>query len=246
MHNAARLLKEYSRERRELGVTEVARRLGVSTSTAFRLLTTLAEERLLERGESPGTYRLGLAMYELGLLVFPHYGLHDAAIPVLAALRHSTGETVHLAVLDGLDVVFIERLQSPQTVRYVVNVGHRVPAPTSGNGKVMLAHLPPEELEARLAGWKPVAITPYTITSKQALLADLQRVRERGWAQNINESTMGVASVAVPIRDKSGEVIAALSVVAPAARSTAQALRRTRTAALEAAEAISRRLGYVG
>src|SRR5262245_17827144 len=137
VRNAARLLREFARDRRELGVTDVARRLDISTSTAFRLLTTLTEERLLERADTGGRYRRGMAMYELGMMVFPHTGLHDAAIPVLANLRHVTGETVQLAILDHLEVVFVERLESPQTLRYVAGVGHRIPAHASSTGKVL-------------------------------------------------------------------------------------------------------------
>ncbi|MGD9529101.1 IclR family transcriptional regulator [Pseudonocardia sp.] len=246
VRNAARLLKAFSREHRELGVTEAARRLGVGTSTAFRLLTTLTEERLLERGDARGTYRLGLAMYELGVTVFPNLGLHEAAMPALAALRQSTGETVQLAVLDHLEVVFVERLESPQTLRFVARAGHRVPAHAASTGKVLLAHLAPDVLRERLRDWRPIALTQYTIASRAALLVDLRRVAERGWAQNIEESSLGAASVAAPIRDEGGTVIAALSVVAPVSRCNAQALRRNRIAAVDAANAISRRIGYRG
>src|SRR4051812_28300843 len=98
VRNAARLLKEFSIEDRELGVAELARRLGLGTSTVHRLLATLTDERLLERGRTPGTYRLGLAVHELGASVAPHVGLHEAAMPAMAGLRHATGETVQLAV----------------------------------------------------------------------------------------------------------------------------------------------------
>lgn len=243
VRNAARLLKEFADDR-ELGVTEVARRLGVATSTAFRLLSTLHEERLLERADAPGRYRLGMAMYELGATVFPHTGLHEAAVPVLANLRHSTGETVQLAVLDHLEVVFIERLESPQTLRFVAGVGHRMPAHASSTGKAMLAFLPPAVLAARLEDWTPSRYTRNTISSKAALLTDLRRVTARGWAQNVEESALGAVSVAAPIRDEAGSVVAALSVVLPVSRADRQAMRGCTAAVLAAAETISRRLGW--
>jgi len=242
VRNAARLLREFAGDRPELGVTEVARRLDISTSTAFRLLTTLAEERLLERVDGAGRYRLGVAMYELGVTVFPHTGLHEAAVPVLANLRHVTGETVQLAILDHLEVVFVERLESPQTLRYVAGVGHRIPAHASSTGKALLAFLPPDVLAARLADWKPVRFTRHTIVSKPALLADLRRVAERGWAQNVEEGTLGAVSVGAPIRDGGGDVVAALSVVLPVARADKQAMRRCIASVVEAADAISARL----
>lgn len=246
VRNAARLLKEFAGDRRDLGVTDVARRLGISTSTAFRLLTTLTEERLLERADTAGRYRLGIAMYELGVTVFPHTGLHEAAIPVLANLRHATGEAVQLGILDHLEVVFVERLESPQTLRYIARVGHRLPAHASSTGKVMLAFLPPDVLAARLADWTPVRLTRRTIVSKAALLSDLRRVAERGWAQNVEEGTLGTVSVAAPIRDATGEVVAALSVVLPVARASPQTTRRCVAAAVEAGAAISGRLGRPG
>jgi DNA-binding IclR family transcriptional regulator len=242
VRNAARLLREFTGDRRELGVTEVARRLGISTSTAFRLLTTLTEERLLERADAGGRYRLGMTVYELGMAVFPHTGLHEAAVPVLANLRHVTGETVQLAVLDHLEVVFVERLESPQTLRYVAGVGHRIPAHASSTGKVLLAFLPPDVLAARLTDWEPVRLTRHTIVNKAALLTDLRRVAERGWAQNVEEGTLGAVSVGTPIRDASGDVVAALSVVLPVGRASRQAVRRCVAAAVEAAAAISGRL----
>ena len=151
MRNAARLLKEFSVADRELGVAELARRLGLGTSTVHRLLATLTDERLLERSPE-GTYRLGLAVHELGASVAPHVGLHEAAMPAMAGLRHATGETVQLAVLDGMDSVYVERLESPYTVRIFARVGTRLPATTTSTGKVLLAALPADELEARLAG----------------------------------------------------------------------------------------------
>ncbi len=244
VRNAARLLKAFSGPERELGVTELAHRLGVTTSTAFRLLSTLTAEGLLERGESNGRYRLGMTMYELGVTVFPQGGLHEAAVPVLAALRHNTGETVQLAVLDHLEVVFIERLESPQTLRFVSTVGHRLPAHATSTGKVLLAALHDDVLRERLQDWQPTRLTPYTITSKQALLATLAQVAERGWAQNVEEGTLGTASVAAPIMDSTGQTVAALSVVAPVFRATRAAMRGYRAAAVNAASAISRRLGH--
>ena len=155
VRNAARLLKEFSRSDRELGVTQLARRLGLAVSTVHRLLSTLTDEGLLERGSVPGTYRLGLQMYELGATVFPNLDLHEAALPVLAALRQTTGETVQMGVLDHLEVVYLERLESPQTLRVFNHSGHRIPAPATSSGKVLLAALPADVLQARLLDWRP-------------------------------------------------------------------------------------------
>jgi IclR family acetate operon transcriptional repressor len=243
VRNAARVLKEFSRTDRELGVTQLARRLGVATSTAHRLLATLCDEGLLERGQVSGTYRLGLKMYELGVTVFPNLDLHDAARPVLASLRQSTGETVQMGVLDHLEVVYIERLESPQTLRMLDQTGHRLPAHATSTGKVLLAYLAPEVLRQRLLDWQPVRLTPHTIVEKSALVEELRRVAERGWAQNLEEGAHGAASVAAPVRDEDGQVIAAVSVVGPISRAR-QALPRHRAAVIDAARLISTRIGY--
>jgi IclR family transcriptional regulator, KDG regulon repressor len=240
--NAARLLKEFSRTDREFGVTQLARRLGLAPSTVHRLVSTLTDEALLERGPG-GRYRLGLQMYELGVAVLPNLDLHEAARPVLAHLRHSTAETVHMGVLDYLDVVYVERLESPQTLRVFDHIGHRYPAHSSASGKVLLAHLPVDVLEVRLLDWRPVRLTPRTITQRAALLAELRRVAEQGWAQNLEESAVGAASVAAPVRAEDGEVLAAISVVEPVSRSH-RVLPRHRAAVIEAADLISTRIGY--
>jgi IclR family transcriptional regulator, KDG regulon repressor len=246
VRNAARLLKEFSGVDRELGVTELSGRLGLGKSTVHRLLATLAEERLLERNAASGRYRLGLGLYELGAVVAAHVDLHEAAMPALVSLRQRTGETVQVAVLDGLEVVYVERLDSPHTLRIFSRVGHRLPAPCTSSGKVLLAGLPPATLDARLAQWKPVAMTPHSITDARALRAELHLVTRRGWAENVEEGELGVASVGAPIRGMDGAVTASISVAGPIARIKGASLRRFSGPVVEAAQAISRRLGYRG
>lgn len=243
VRNAARLLKEFSRTDRELGVSELSRRLGLATSTVHRMLATLAAERFVER--APGGYRLGIALFELGASVGSHLDLHEAAMPVMATLRHTTGETVQLAVLDGMESVYIDRLESPHTVRIFSRVGTRLPATTTSTGKSLLAALAPEELDLRLAHWVPRRHTPFTIVDEAVLRTRLREVAERGWAENREESRVGVVSVGAPVCGADGTVIAALSVAAPTDRAAAPALRRIRIGVVEAAAVISRRLGHV-
>ena len=244
VRNAARLLKEFGRGDREIGVTELSRRLGIGKSTAHRLLSTLADERLLEQDPHTGAYRLGLAMYELGASVALHTDLHEACSPVLDQLRNATRETVQVAVLDGREVVYVERRESPQTLRLFGRVGHRNSAHCTSTGKVLLAALPPEVLEATLRGWRLERKTPYTITDPRALRAGLEEVRHRGWAENIGESELGAASIAAAIRDERGDVIAALSIVGPVQRLGSDSLRRFARPVVDASLAVSRRLGY--
>ncbi|HEY1918148.1 MAG TPA: IclR family transcriptional regulator [Streptosporangiaceae bacterium] len=246
VRNAARLLKEFSGVDKQLGVTELATRLGLGKSTVHRLLATLADERLLERDEATGRYRLGLGIYELGAVVTAHVDLHEAAMPALISLRQRTGETVQVSVLDGLEVVYVERLDSPHTLRIFSRVGHRMPANATSSGKVLLAGLPSVTLEARLRQWQPVAMTLNTITDATALRAELRLVAKRGWAENVEEGEVGVASVGAPIRGIDGSVTAAISVAGPITRVKGASLRRFSGAVVEAANGISARLGYRG
>jgi IclR family transcriptional regulator, KDG regulon repressor len=243
VRNAARVLRAFSRAGQELGITELSRQLGLGKSTVHRLVTTLTAERLLERGSTPGRYRLGLVLYELGSRVTEHVDLHQAALPVLTTLRHETGEMVHVAVLDGLEVVYVERLESRNLLPIFRQVGHRLAAHTTSSGKILLAALPPDELSQRLADWRPRAVTPWTITDKHRLLTELAGIAKRGWAQNNEEGHLGIVSVGAPIRGRDGKVMAAVSVVGDSARMRTM-MRRATTLVVESAQLISRRLGY--
>jgi len=246
VRNAARLLKEFSRDHRELGVTELARRLGIGKSTAHRLLATLAEERLVDQNPQTGAYRLGLAIYELGNAVSIHADLHEACSEVVDQLRNATKETVQVAVLDGRQVVYVERRESPHTLRLFGRVGHRNWAHCTSTGKVLLAYLPHDRLERLLDGWTLEQRTPHTVTTIPALREQLQQIAARGWAENISEAELGVASVAAPIRNGLGEVVASVSVAGPLQRVTGDSLRRFARPCVEAGLAISRRLGFHG
>jgi DNA-binding IclR family transcriptional regulator len=244
VHNAARLLCAFSTTDTEYGVSELARKLQLAKSTVHRLLTTLAEEELVERNPRTGRYRLGLKMWELGTLAAGHLTLHEAAAPYLDDLRNRSRETVHIAVLDGTEVVYVERRESPQTLRLFGRVGHRNSAHCTSTGKVLLAFLPPDELERRLADIELVAKTPYTITDPERLRAELALVRKRGYAVNVNESELGIASVAAPILDRSGTVVAAVSTAGPLTRFEGPAMRHFAEMTVDAARHISERLGF--
>jgi len=244
VRNAARVLKEFGRGTREFGVTEIARQLGISKSTAHRLLNTLAEERLLEQNPHTGAYRLGIVIYELGATFTVHAEIHEAAGPVIEHVRNATRETVIIAVLDGTEVVCIERRESPQALRLFGRVGARDDAHVASSGKVLLAYAPETEVNRFLSAGPLRRATPHTITDPVTLRTQLEQIRQRGWAENINEAEVGVAGVAAPIRNRTGVVVAAVSVLGPVQRLNPAALRRLVRPTVEAGQAISRRLGY--
>jgi IclR family transcriptional regulator, KDG regulon repressor len=244
VRNAARVLKSFRTREESLGVSELARRLELGKSTVHRLLTTLVSEGLVEQDRRTGGYRLGIVMFELGEAVKVHLDLHAAAGPVLAHLREQTGESSQVGVLDGDEVVYVDRLESAYSLRLFIETGRRVPAHCTSSGKVLLAHRPVPERERYLSRGALPRLTPDTITDPDALRAELATVRTRGWAEAINEREIGVASLAAPIRDRHGEVVAAVSIGAPVSRFGAVPRNRMAEALVEAGEAVSRRLGW--
>lgn len=205
-----------------------------------RLLATLTDERLLERGPA-GTYRLGLAVHELGASVAPHVGLHEAAMPAMAGLRHATGETVQLAVLDGMHSVYVERLESPHTVRIFATVGTGCRRRRRARARCCSPRCPPRS-DARLAAWTPEHPTPHSIADEATLRRRLAEIAARAWADNREESRLGVVSVGAVVRDGAGAAVAAVSVAVPVSRAATAAMRRYTALMIDTADVISRRL----
>ena len=243
VRNAARLLKEFLSREESLGVSELARRLGMGKSAVHRLLVTLCAEGLVEQDARTGGYRLGLVVFELGEAVRVHMDLHAAAGPVLVDLREQTGESAQIGMLDGDEVVYVDRLESAHSLRLFTETGRRVPVHATSSGKVLLAHTPRERREAFLA--HPLAaLTPHTVVDPGRLRDELTTVRARGWAEAINEREIGVASLAAPVRGADGAVVASISIGAPVIRFRAIPRRRLARMVTEAGEAVSRRLGW--
>jgi IclR family acetate operon transcriptional repressor len=242
--NAARVLKSFTPHQREWGVSDLARRLGIAKSTAHRLLATLTDESLLEQDPRSGRYRLGLAAFDMAAAA-QSTDLHEAVLAPMTELRNRTGETVQVAVLDGREVVYVERLDSPNTLRLFMEVGRRNDAHSTGCGKALLAFSPPDQIERLLKGWRPAAKTPHTITDLARLRDELATTRRRGYAVNRHESEIGVVSIAAPIRDASTRCVAAISVAGPAERLEPHEFQVAQVT-VEVAAAVSRRLGHRG
>jgi IclR family transcriptional regulator, KDG regulon repressor len=242
--NAIRLTKAFSEHEYEMGISALAGRLGLAKSTVHRLATTLVEYDILEQNRESGKYRLGLALFELGTLVRRKMDAVSESRQQMSALLEMTGETVQLAVLDHLSVLYIRILESRQAVRMSSTVGSRAPAHCTSVGKALLAFQSPEVVKQVMdAGLR--RYTANTITTPELLQEELASVRVRGYAVDDEESEVGLRCVAVPIRDHTGLVAAALSVSAPVQRMTKKNLQTTVPTVVAAAEAISRRLGYL-
>lgn len=245
VRNAARLLKAFTTEN-ELGVSELARRLRLGKSSVHRLLTTLRREGLVEQDGHTGRYRLSILMLELGEAVRTRMDLHAAALSVLARLREQTGESAHVGIPEGDDVVYVEHMETVSSVRTGVETGWRWPMHCTSTGKVLLAYRPDAERELFLAHATLTPLTGYTITDRARLREELTVVRARGWAESVNEREVGVATLAAPIRDLTEAVVAAISIRAPVVRFRGMPRRRLAVAVVQAGEAVSRRLGWPG
>jgi DNA-binding IclR family transcriptional regulator len=242
--NAIRLTKAFSESEFEMGISALAARLGLAKSTVHRLATTLVEYDILEQNRETGKYRLGLALFELGTLVRRKMDAASASHNEITALAESTGETVQLALLDHLSVLYIRIRESKQAVRMSSSLGSRAPAHCTSVGKALLAHQP-AELVAQVVENGLKRYTINTITDPAALVEELASVRAKGYAVDDEEIEVGLRCVAAPIRDHSGHVVAAISVAAPVQRMTKKNIQSTVPGVVAAAEAISRRLGYL-
>jgi DNA-binding IclR family transcriptional regulator len=211
---ALELLNVFSFKERRLSLSELATRTGIPRATAFRLLSTLEQSGFIAK--IGGEYHLGIKCLVLGNVVAADLDVREKAHPHLVALRDSTRETTHVAVLHRWQVVYLERVPSPQPVGFMQSrAGAILPAYCTALGKTLLAYRPESDIADWLAGERLAALTPHTITSKKRLLEELRLTRERGYGLDEQEHEIGVRCVAAPIRNHSGEVIAAISVAGP-------------------------------
>lgn len=203
----------------ELGVSELAARTGLVPSTAHRLLATLVARGYAAQNPATGRYLTGYKLLELTSGLQDRLGrLRAAARPHLEAIQRETGETTNLVVLEGRNAVYVDTVAGSRSVRLFIEVGQAIPAHTSGSGKALLAWRSPEDLAALFDGAPLAESTPRTLTDVAALEEDLARIRRRGYATDDEEHELGVACVATPVLDPSGQPLAAISVTGPAPR----------------------------
>src|SRR5213593_1558692 len=188
---ALELLSVFSYREPRLSLAELASRTGIPRATAFRLLSTLEQSGFLAKVH--GAYQLGIKCFVLGNIVAGGFDLRETAHPHLVALRDATRETTQIAILDHWQVVYLERLLSPEPVGFMRSrAGAILPAYCTGLGKVLLAYRPDAEVEAWAAGQEFPALTANTITSPKRLLKELRAIRERGYALDLEEREPGV------------------------------------------------------
>ncbi len=241
--NSLRLIKAFSEDEYEIGISELAKRLGLAKSTVHRLASTLLEEGMLEQNPADGKYHPGLALFELGAMVRRKMDFTMEARPFLRTLMEKTGETVHLGILDRDSILYIITHESKQALRMGSKVGTRVPVHSTAVGKTLLAFQPEEEIDRIIARGLP-ASTPNTIVDAKALRRELAAVRARNYAVDDEESEIGLRSIAAPIRIYSGSVVAAISIAGPVHRMARKSLLGWSRELVDASDAVSQRLGW--
>lgn len=237
------ILDLFGDEESSLGVGEMARRLNVHRSTASRLAATLNYCGYLQPDGEQGRYRLGAKLVMLGQLANTEIDIQRLSEPLLRAMASELGESVHLGILDGREVVTTALADGWRTVRMHSTLGKRSPAHCSAMGKAILAGQGDEKITEVFNKRKLEAPTPNSIRTLPMLKAELTKIRERGYSTDDEELELGLKCIAAPVQDHSGEVIAAVSVSGPASRMEGKLREQAIKSVIVAATELSRRLG---
>ena len=245
VRRAIAVLKAFSDESPEMGVTEVSRKVNLHKSTVYRLLSAFEDEGLIARNPESGKYRLGPELIVLGEQVLRHTEVHRVALPFLRELAEKSGETVDLEVLSGSNVVTIEEIPGKHVVAAAGAIGMPWAAHATANGKILLANQPPEK-QRQILSRTLKRFTPRTLTDPKAVARELARVREQGYATCFGELEEHLVAIGMPIRGRNGDSVAAVSLSGPDTRLTPDKLAGLLRLGLDACARISARLGYHG
>ena len=244
---ALAILEVLAAEGPALTLAELAGRIKLPKSTVLRLLSVLQQHRFVDRESRSGDYRLGLKLVELGASAASQPNFVERARPHLNRLMAATGETVFLSVLDGTEVLAVDRVRiSARTVRVPLNRVAVHSAYCTANGKALIAFLSDAELESRLRKARLKSYTRNTITTLTALKAELRRVRTAGYAIDHEEMEEGLKCVAAPVRNLGGTVVASVGILGPAFRLPDNKLATIAASVVRTADEVSEELGFQG
>jgi IclR family pca regulon transcriptional regulator len=243
------ILQAFRPEEPLLGISDLARLLGLNRSTVHRYVSTLHRLGYLQQDASTRKYRLGMRVLDLGFSAINSMELREIAAPHLQALSDKTGHTVNMAILDHADIVYIDRVRSPRPgqsqIDLNLHVGARLPAYCTSMGKVILAYLPEPSLHAALDATDLVQRGPNTLVQRESLIGELARIRASGLAVNNEELAYGLRSIAVAVRTAGGDPVAAVNLAVHRSMMSMDDLVARLGPALRAtAEEISRRIGH--
>ena len=229
-----------------LSAPDIVRKLQLPRTTVHELVTTLAARQyIVQVPGQPGRYRLGVRPYQLGSRYAEQLDLAAEGQQVARTVAETCDETVHVAILEGTDVIYIAKVDSTHAVRMVSAAGRRLPAHCTSVGKMLLASLPDSELTSRVPEDAELAgMTPNSITDPAVLREALAEIRRRGVAVESRESNSDVSCVAAPVRDRTGQVVAALSISVPMIRWSDDRRGELEQLAMKGAAELSERLGH--
>ena len=241
--NALRILQSFSLEEPEKKVTDLAKSLELGKSTVSRLLATLASEGFVAKDAETQKYRLGLSILNLNTIVIANLEIRKESQGILEKLVNEIQETAHIGVLDGGDIIYLNKVECNHPVQILTHIGRRNPAYCTSSGRVLLAHQK-EEVIDNILKQDLQKFTPKTITSPDAIRSILKTAKEQGYAVCFEELREGVASISAPIRDYSGKVVNAITVTGPIHRMNNSNLTYYVSKIIAAANEISERMGY--
>ena len=243
LKNALRILNSFSMDEPEKRIGEISSSLGLNKSTVSRTMATLASEGFVFKDPETKKYRLGLSILTLSGVVNSTMDIYRESQPILSKLVESLGETAHISVLDHLDVIYLHKVECNHPVRFLTHIGRRNPPYCTSSGKVLLA-FSDENIIHSVIEKGLHKFSKNTITDPDLLHANLREVKKNGYATSVEELLDGVTSIAAPIFDYKGKVIAALSVVGPKQRFQSHKIQSIAKIVISAGLDISRNMGY--
>jgi DNA-binding IclR family transcriptional regulator len=243
VERALQIMDCFSNEQPERGISEIAQHVGLHKATTHRIVTTLVNYGYLERSSDDQKYKLGMRLANLGNKVIKHIELRYEALPFMNALVEKLDEACDLSIFDRGDVFYVEVIKSTHALTISAAVGQRLPPYCTASGKVFLAYLSPEELDAYIK--LPIkTYTEKTVTKLDELRRQLALFRRQGYSYDDEEYEVGIRAVAVPIFNHQEKVVAALGMPSPTSRMTSDRLPEIVKNLKEAGEAISHELGW--
>ena len=241
---AAQILDCFGFDHQELSVSEIGAKTGLHRSTAHRILMALEYNDLIKQNPSTGKYHLGIKLFKLGHQAVSQLNLREICRPFLSRLMNDTKETIHLAVLDDDQVLYLDKVEGPHALRMPSRVGRHIPTYCTSLGKAMLSCLDDQEVKSILRRQTLKPHTENTVKNINQLLADLRSVRKRGYAVDNEEIEIGLRCVGAPLRDYTGGMVGAISVAAPSARLSEKNTPVTGRMIIAIAAEISEQLGF--
>jgi IclR family transcriptional regulator, KDG regulon repressor len=244
LDRALDIIELLSLEQNGIGVTEISHKLDLHKSTVHRLLNALAVRGYVEKEERHSKYSLGLKFVEIGCHRLNHLELKVEAAPSLRSLADSTRQPVHLAILDGNEVVYIEKIEPVANLRMYSQIGKRVPVYCSALGKSLLSETKEDDLKKILSGTEFKSFTSKTFSSIDQLIVDVDDVRRKGWSLDDEEHEAGIRCIASPVRDYTGKIIAAVSVSGDRQIISPERDSEVSVSVMNTAGIISKRMGF--